>query len=224
MIHIKRIPVTPMETNCFIIRDEATGRCAIIDPGALNKALSAAIEEAGYDSFDYILLTHCHFDHVGGVSRVKQLTGAPVAIHAADAPGLRDPYVNLSGTMGGCKTIYSPADILFTDGQTFRLGETEFTVLHTPGHTLGSVCYRIGDALFTGDTMFRASYGRTDFPGGDEAELFRSLRRLLKLEKDYIVCPGHGMPTTRTDYLRIYSFFHNFRNINTFDRTARCLP
>lgn len=196
MIHIKRVQVTPMETNCFIVRDDATGRCAIIDPGALNQTLSAAMEEVGCDRFDYILLTHCHFDHVAGVSRVKELTGAPVGIHEADAPGLRDPYVNLSGTMGGCKTIYSPADILWKDRQSFRLGETEFTVLHTPGHTPGSCCYLTEGILFAGDTLFHESIGRTDFPGGNTRQMYDSLDRLLALDGDYRVYTGHYEHTT----------------------------
>lgn len=193
---VTRIVVGPMEANCFIYRDEATGRCAIIDPGAMNDALLAAIEEAGTSSFDYILLTHCHFDHVGAVSRVKDLTNAPIAIHKDDAAGLRDPYINLSGSLGGRKTLYPEADITFSDGDTFRVGETPFKVLHTPGHTAGSCCYLTEGMLFAGDTLFHESVGRTDFPGGSMRQMQQSLQKLLALDGDILVYTGHYDSTT----------------------------
>lgn len=190
------IQVGELETNCYIYRDESTGRCAIIDPGEMNDRLRAAIEEAGRASFDYILLTHCHFDHVGGVSEVRELTGAPVAIQKHDAAGLRDSGINLSGYFFGQRTIYPPADLTFDDGETFYVGETKFTVMHTPGHTVGSCCYITEGLIFSGDTLFRESAGRTDFPGGSASEMSRSLQRLMALEGDYIVYPGHEGVTT----------------------------
>lgn len=208
MITTKRIVVGPMEANCFIVRDEATGRCAIIDPGSMNDALCDAIEEAGADKFDYILLTHCHFDHVGAVCRVKDLIDVPVAIHKDDADGLRDPYMNLSGPLGGRKTIYPEADIRWTDNQTFRLGETEFTVLHTPGHTAGSCCYRTEGVIFAGDTLFYESVGRTDFPGGSMRQMRESLERLLGLEGDYLVYAGHYQHTTLSHERECNPYIH----------------
>lgn len=193
---IKRIVVGNLEANCLICQDEATGRCAIIDPGAMNDELYAAIDEAGADKFDYILLTHCHFDHVGAVSRVKDLTGAPIAIHKDDAAGLRDPYINLSGPLGGRKMLYPEAERTFSDGDTFQLGETEFTVIHTPGHTVGSCCYRTEGVIFAGDTLFRESIGRTDFPGGSMRQMRQSLEKLFSLEGDSLVYTGHYAHTT----------------------------
>ena len=201
---VQRFAVGELEANCYIYKDEATGRCAVIDPGDTSAALEQAIEECGRDCFDYILLTHCHFDHVGGVARVKELTGAPVAIHEFDAPGLRDSYVNLSGMWGGPKMIYPAADVTFSDREQFQVGESTFTVLHTPGHTAGSCCYLTEGILFSGDTLFRESVGRTDFPGGDAGELTDSLAMLLRLDGDCLVYTGHYGPTTLS-YEREYN-------------------
>lgn len=195
-VKVQRFVVGELEANCYIYRDEATGRCAVIDPGDMSDALAQAIEECGRDSFAYILLTHCHFDHVGGVVRVREMTGAPVAIHEYDAPGLRDAYVNLSGMWGGPRMIYPAADKIFHDRETFQVGKTTFTVLHTPGHTAGSCCYLTEGLLFSGDTLFRESVGRTDFPGGSAQEMRDSLAMLLDLPGDCIVYTGHYAHTT----------------------------
>ena len=193
---VKRISVGDLSTNCYIYRDDATGRCAIIDPGEMDDYLRTNIEKYGCDKFDYILLTHCHFDHVGGVRAVKELTGAKVAIFILDVPGLRDSYVNLSAPFTGRGEIYPKPDIELTESSRITVGETEFTVIHTPGHTVGSCCFITDGIIFTGDTLFRMSAGRTDFPGGSMTELRRSLSRLMDLEGDYTVYPGHDEPTT----------------------------
>lgn len=193
---VKRISVGDLSTNCYIYRDDATGRCAIIDPGEMDDYLRTNIEKFGCDKFDYILLTHCHFDHVGGVRAVKELTGAKVAIFILDVPGLRDSYVNLSAPFTGRGEIYPKPDIELTESSRITVGETEFTVIHTPGHTVGSCCFITDGIIFTGDTLFRMSAGRTDFPGGSVSELRRSLRRLAELEGDYQVYPGHEDMTT----------------------------
>lgn len=201
---VKSFQVGELETNCYIFRDERTGRCAIIDPGDMSAALRNAIEEAGCGNFDYILLTHCHFDHVDAAGEVKALTNAPIAIYHDDAIGLREPYINLSGAFGGDKMIYPSADVEFSDGEHFRVGETDFTVLHTPGHTAGSCCFVTEGIIFSGDTLFRQSVGRTDFPGGNVFEMQRSLKRLTELEGDYQVYPGHEGPTTLS-HERLYN-------------------
>ena len=193
---VKRISVGDLSTNCYLYRDDATGRCAIIDPGEMDDYLRTNIEKFGCDKFDYILLTHCHFDHVGGVRAVKELTGAKVAIFILDVPGLRDSYVNLSAPFTGRGEIYPKPDIELTESSRITVGETEFTVIHTPGHTVGSCCFITDGIIFTGDTLFRMSAGRTDFPGGSMTELRRSLSRLMDLEGDYTVYPGHDEPTT----------------------------
>ncbi len=193
---VKRISVGELGTNCYIYCDEATGRCAIVDPGEMDDYLQSNIETFGCDKFDYILLTHCHFDHVGGVSAVKELTGAKIAILAPDVPGLRDMYVNLSAPFTGRGEVYPKPDIELTDGEKFTVGQTEFTVMHTPGHTVGSCCFITDGIIFSGDTLFRMSAGRTDFPGGSMTQLRGSLKRLMKLDGNYTVYPGHDAPTT----------------------------
>ena len=193
---VKRISVGELGTNCYIYCDDATGRCAIIDPGDFDDYLRAVIEKYGCDKFDYSLLTHCHFDHVGGVQKVKELTGAKIAVFLTDAPGLRDMFVNLSAPFTGRGEVYPKPDVELVDRETIKVGETEFTVMHTPGHTVGSCCFITDGMIFSGDTLFRMSAGRTDFPGGSVSELRRSLRRLAELEGDYQVYPGHEDMTT----------------------------
>ena len=203
---VKRISVGALETNCYIYCDDATGRCAIIDPGDFDEYVQRAIEQFGSDKFDYILLTHCHFDHVEGVSRVQEMTGAKIAIFTDDAPGLRNTFVNLSDPFRGRGDVYPKPDIELTDRETIHVGQTQFTVMHTPGHTVGSCCFITDGIIFSGDTLFRMSAGRTDFPGGSASELRRSLRRLAELEGDYQVYPGHEDPTT-LDYERKYNLY-----------------
>ena len=193
---VKRITVGELGTNCYIYCDEATGRCAIVDPGDYDEYLHKVIESFGRDHFDYILLTHCHFDHVAGVSRVKELTGAKIAIFVSDAPGLRDMYVNLSAPFTGRGEVYPKPDVELIDREKIMVGETRFTVMHTPGHTVGSCCFITDGMIFSGDTLFCRSAGRTDFPGGSAAQLRHSLQRLAELEGDYQVYPGHEEPTT----------------------------
>ena len=203
---VKRISVGALGTNCYIYCDDATGRCAIIDPGYFDDTLQKAIEKFGCDKFDYILLTHCHFDHVAGVSRAKELTGAKVAIFLSDAPGLRDMFVNLSAPFTGRGEVYPKPDIQLIDREIIKVGQTEFTVMHTPGHTVGSCCFITDGIIFSGDTLFCRSAGRTDFPGGSVSELRRSLQRLADLEGDYQVYPGHDDATTLA-YERMYNMY-----------------
>ncbi len=203
---VKRISVGALGTNCYIYCDDATGRCAIIDPGYFDDTLQKAIEKFGCDKFDYILLTHCHFDHVAGVSRVKELTGAKIAIFISDAPGLRDMFVNLSAPFTGRGEVYPKPDIELIDRETIKVGQTEFTVMHTPGHTVGSCCFITDGIIFSGDTLFCRSAGRTDFPGGSVSELRRSLQRLAALEGDYQVYPGHEDATTLA-HERMYNMY-----------------
>ena len=203
---VKRISVGELGTNCYLYRDDATGRCAVIDPGDFDERLRAAIEAYGCDQFDYILLTHCHFDHVAGVKEVKELTGAKIAIFHSDAPGLRDMFVNLSAPFTGRGEAYPKPDIELIDRQKIKVGETEFTVMHTPGHTVGSCCFITGRLLFSGDTLFRRSAGRTDFPGGSLTQLRASLQKLAALEGDYQVYPGHDDVTTLA-FERMYNMY-----------------
>lgn len=177
-------------TNTYIITDEETGETAVVDPSLPEEIL---IEKLNAENVKYVLLTHGHFDHIGGVNFVKEKTGAKVVIHKEDEEMLCDKNKNY-GT--DSTPIY--ADILVEDGTELMLGKSKITVMHTPGHTKGGVCYIFPDdrIIFSGDTLFRLTAGRTDLYGGDARTELMSLARIAKLEGDYKVFPGHDDATT----------------------------
>lgn len=196
MLIITKFTVSDKRTNCYICQDQATGRCVIIDPGEMTHALRTAMEQIRNEQLERILLTHCHYDHVAAAWEIRKMTGALISVYADDALGLGIPVVNRTGAHGRHSTVYPPADILLTDGQSITVGETVFTVLHTPGHTIGSCCYVADNVLFSGDTLFREAAGKTNLPTGDTLQMTQSLQRLAALEGDYRVCPGHGEETS----------------------------
>lgn len=179
---IKTIPVGQLETNCYVVTDESTLDSAVIDPGDESNTILDYLE-SNHLRCRAILLTHGHYDHVGAVDAIAAETGAPVylnerddARHAADS--------HLPYTLKANGKSYDEGDVV-------EAGALRFQVLATPGHTPGGVTLRCEDALFTGDTLFKGSCGRTDLPGGDMMEELRSLRRLCELPGDYEVYPGH---------------------------------
>ncbi len=181
-----------LKENCYLLAGQ-TG-ALVIDPG---EATPAVMEfcETNRDKSLAVLLTHAHFDHILGAGELKERFGATVMIGEPDAPGLEDPRLNLCGRLRlRQKTVV--ADRLLQDGDVVRVGDWTVQVLSTPGHTKGGVCYRIKTWLFSGDTLFAGSFGRTDFPGGDAAALLASLERLFDATTDCDVFPGHGEPTT----------------------------
>jgi glyoxylase-like metal-dependent hydrolase (beta-lactamase superfamily II) len=178
---IKAFQVGDLGTNCYVVWDETTLHAAIIDPGDDGKYLLDSVKQLHLE-LQLILLTHGHFDHTGAVMDLYNATGAPVYIHQADK--------DLSNPFGG--QLELPADVRFYgEGDTVTLDSLSFHVLHTPGHTPGSVCLMAEDVLFTGDTLFRGSCGRTDFPGGSWSQMCKSLKRLYELPGDYAVLCGH---------------------------------
>ncbi len=195
---IDTLELGAIATNCYIVYNEGAEEAIVIDPAAEPEKIKKALDGKKAAA---VLLTHGHFDHTGALF---SFAGTPIYMHPSDDVMLLDPVWSVGEMVGDTAPRPAATDYV-QEGTKLRLAGLDISVLHTPGHTLGSVCYQIGDALFTGDTMFHGSYGRTDFPGGDERELFRSLRRLLKLEKDYIVCPGHGEPTTIFKERELYS-------------------
>ncbi len=198
--------VTDFYSNCYIIQDEGTGRTAIIDPGEFADSIKEQIDRIGKEYIDYILLTHCHLDHIMGAAELHEYTGAPVAVCSADVPGLTDPFVNCLSFFGAMAGAAPEADIILHDGDTLELGDLTIRVMHTPGHTVGSVCYIAGDAIFTGDTLFRESCGRIDLPTGSSSQLVESLHAIAALDGSLRVYSGHGEPST-IEYEREHNIY-----------------
>lgn len=187
MLNIETLPLGSYQTNCYIVYEDDSAECIVIDPGY--EPETVLLEVKGLKKrLAAILLTHGHFDHVGGVKSIAEATGCKVYIHESE---LSLPASLTAGSLY-YTDFYDEGDVLTLAGLTVR-------VLHTPGHTPGCVCLMIADNLFSGDTLFRDSCGRTDLPGGNGAEIFKSLRRLASLPGDYRVLPGHSMETTLED-------------------------
>ncbi|MBR1455974.1 MAG: MBL fold metallo-hydrolase [Oscillospiraceae bacterium] len=179
---IKTLPVGQLETNCYVVTNEKTLECVVIDPGDESNTILNYIED-NHLTCKAILLTHAHFDHVGAVPGVRAETGAPVYMNELD-----DARVNRIG-LGGF--TLPEGGIYYKDGDVVEVAGLRFDVIGTPGHTPGGVTLRCENALFTGDTLFHGSCGRTDLPGGDMYEELASLKKLCLLEGDYEVYPGH---------------------------------
>ena len=189
-MNIITLVLGPLETNCYLVSDERSGLCAVIDPATRSAKILETVQAHGW-RVGCILLTHAHFDHTGALKSLHAaLPDVPIYVHALDA----DNNTNMSNG----NLVYTDT---YADGGIVSCGGLTFRVLHTPGHTPGSVCLQCEGALFTGDTLFAGSYGRTDFIGGDEAAMRRSLARLGRLEGDCTVLPGHGEDST-LDYER----------------------
>ena len=179
------------QTNTYILsgNDES---CVIIDPGYEPQTVLAKVQELGW-SVDAILLTHGHFDHVGAVERIKAATGCDIWLHKADFLRPADPMNRYVFPLSGSKF----ADVLFyKEDSKIKVAGLSFSILSTPGHTPGSVCIFCEDNIFSGDTLFAGSCGRTDLPGGDGLALRQSLNRLSSLERHFRIFPGHGEATT----------------------------
>lgn len=178
--------------NCYLITDEATNKSALVD---CTECSDRMLEFIGDADLEYILLTHGHFDHIGGVCDVKEKFGAKVVISQADKGMLTSSKESLAAFCGFPHKD-AQADIVVNDGDEIMLGDTKITVLSTPGHTAGCVCYIADNYLFSGDTLFKQSCGRTDLPTSSALEMKESLIKLKNLEGDYKVLPGHGKSTT----------------------------
>lgn len=188
-----------LETNCYILLDEETMEAAIIDPADEAETLRDTIENLGA-TLRYILLTHGHRDHTLAAPKLHEMfPDAAVYIHAADKGQVGIYRYPMEELIGGDLKFYD-------DGDTLKLGNLTIEVIATPGHTGGSVCLRVGNALFTGDTLFAGSMGRIDLPGAQPDKMMGSLARLAKLEGDYDVYPGH-METTTMARERQYNLY-----------------
>ncbi len=185
-----------MDSNCYIIGCEETKEGAIVDPGADAIRILQKVDELGLKVVA-IILTHGHIDHIGALSDVREATGAPAMIHADDAGQLTDAGKNLSAYVGS-RVSTKAADRLLQDNDKIEVGKITLEVIHTPGHTRGGISIKCApDVLITGDTLFAGSIGRSDFPGGNHAQLISSIKtRLLIFPDETRVYPGHGPSST----------------------------
>lgn len=205
---VKCIPCGLLKANCYIV--ECENEALIIDPGYLEGEILKYIYNNG-QKCKYILLTHRHFDHLNGAVALRKLCGAEIVIHKDDECGLYSDEDSLADV---CRGFYgnvdpdSRADVLVSDGDVIKTDEFTVKIIHTPGHTVGGVSFDINGDVFCGDTIFKGTAGRTDFPGGKHSELLASISRLGEIfSDDTVLYPGHGEATTIGDERQYNPFF-----------------
>jgi hydroxyacylglutathione hydrolase len=188
---IKRLVVGSLSANCYVVGTKVAGEGMVIDPGGNAEEIKRAITESDLE-IKFIVLTHGHSDHIAALRDVQDRTGAKVAIHNEDAD-----FLETNSQFGISYRTPHPPDRLLNEGDTIVIGEMSFKVMHTPGHTPGSICLLSGNKVFTGDTLFHKGIGTTLMPGSSRRQLLESIKtRLMVLPDDTIVYPGHGRETT----------------------------
>ncbi len=182
-------------SNCYIVGAETTKEAAIIDPGADFVRIENEIKELGLTP-KIIILTHAHGDHIGAVKDFVEKYGTKVYIHKEDAEMLKDGNKNFSKILTG-KSMSIIPDVELEDKDEIKLGDLNFEIIHTPGHTRGGICIKVENIMMTGDTLFNKSIGRTDFPGGSFEEIIQSIKeKIFKYDDDTVIYPGHNSPST----------------------------
>ena len=204
------IRVGVIEANCYILFDRSSKNTFVIDPGGDGALIEEALKGNGLKTL-YIVNTHAHFDHVSANSELKEATGATIVLHGDDVGLLAEAHEHAA--IWGVKIGSQPEpDLLIEDGSTLRAGSVTLDVLHTPGHTPGGVClyYKDAGVLFTGDTLFAGSIGRTDLEGGSSEDLLKSIKsRLMPLDDNVIILPGHGPASTIGEEKKLNPFVAN---------------
>lgn len=203
---LETLPVGMIQANCYILGDEATREAVVIDPGGDTPMVVKALQARQLEA-KVILATHGHFDHVEGLAGLKRATGAPIYVHRGDLPLIQG--MTGQALLFGVKVEAAPPpDRFLEDGEVVSCGSLSLTVVHTPGHSPGSVSYLLDEKVFVGDLLFAGSIGRTDLQGGDYDTLIRSVReRIFTLPDDTVVYPGHGPATTVATEKRTNPFF-----------------
>lgn len=194
-LQLKSFAPGMVAANSYIIKDIESGEAAVIDAGMYNNRFETMLRSMGIEKLKYILLTHGHFDHIMGVQRLKKHFGGEIVIHENDADCLSDSKKSLAAVWGFMCPAFE-ADLTVKEGDVLYLGNEKIEVIHTPGHTVGSVCYKTDKILFSGDTLFHMTCGRTDFPGGSMEQMMASMKKLSELDGEYRVCPGHDQEST----------------------------
>lgn len=210
-MRVRRVVVGPLEVNCWVVDDAAGGPIVVIDPG---DDAATVLDTINGWPVAAIVLTHCHFDHLGAAAHLVEATSAPLVVHADDADHVSTPVGTGGALFGFEHAVAPPPDRVVVQGDAIEAGELVFSVIHTPGHTPGGMCMLVEEPqsarlhLFSGDTLFAGSVGRSDFPRGDGRALARSIaEKLSGLSPETIVHPGHGPDTTIERERRVNPFW-----------------
>jgi glyoxylase-like metal-dependent hydrolase (beta-lactamase superfamily II) len=203
---IETIVVGPLQVNCYVVYDEKSLEALVIDAGDEPEKILKFIRDRNL-KVSSIICTHAHFDHTGGISAVRDKTGAKVMLHVDDL----EIYMSVEsqGAVWGFNIVQPPhPDLFVRDGEEIIAGDVKLRVMHTPGHSPGGICLHTGGIIFTGDTVFAGSVGRTDFYGGDLGALKASFKKVLSLPSETKILPGHGNWTTVADEWQQNFFIH----------------
>lgn len=194
-MNVLTLSLPPLMTNCYIVYEREGGKCFIIDPASCADKISTAVDAHRLKP-KAILLTHGHFDHISAADKLREKYRIPLYIHEDDLKMIASPSLNCSKLMMGIEVTLKPADKIIKDGDLLKLETVSIKVIHTPGHSPGSCVFLGGGCVFSGDTVFRDTYGRYDLPGGNYNQLINSIKRVMSLDPNYEIYPGHNEKTT----------------------------